>query len=242
MKKLFIILFLIPMVLSGREYTILSYNIQHGEGLDEQVDLLRIADVIRDEAPFVACIQELDSCAKRTDYHNQLQELAEATKMYPCFAPAIDFQGGRYGVGILCSEKPISVRHIPLPDRHEPRVLLMVEFETFIMACTHLPLTEEDRMKSLPLIVENAEASSKPFLLAGDWNDEPGSPFIQAMGEKFRFCSDIQYLSFPSDKPKVCIDYIAVSKKNGASVEVREQSIIHCPFSDHLPIAVRVNL
>ena len=46
-----------------------------------------------------------------------LRTLGERTLMFPTYAPAIDFDGGKYGVGMLSKEKPVSYRYIALPGR-----------------------------------------------------------------------------------------------------------------------------
>jgi len=235
------LLFLILISMSNAwGQRIMSYNIQHGHGMDDQINLERTADLIRSENLDVVAIQELDSCCKRTDFVDQPNELARLTGMHMSFAPAIDFQGGRYGVGILSREKPLSVHRIPLPGKGEARVLLMIEMDKYVMACTHLALTEADRMASIPIIIEAAQSYEKPFLLAGDWNDKPQSDFIQAMKQHFTLLSDTDMFTFPSDVPKSCIDYIGLFLPSPKNLKVREQAVIHTQNSDHLPIEVEI--
>lgn len=63
----------------------------------------------------------------------------------------------------------------------------MAEFDNYIYCCTHLSLTEEDRMASLKLIKDFAAAHKKPFFLAGDLNAEPESAFINTCNRIFRY-------------------------------------------------------
>ena len=44
---------------------IMTYNIQHGAGMDDVIDLNRQAKVIGDATPDVVGLQEVDSCVKR---------------------------------------------------------------------------------------------------------------------------------------------------------------------------------
>ena len=117
---------------------IMSYNIRNGSGMDEVTDLGRIADAICKVAPDVVAVQEVDSVIGRSGGIDVLRTLGERTLMFPTYAPAIDFDGGKYGVGMLSKEKPVSYRYIALPGREEERVLLWVEFERYIFCCTHL--------------------------------------------------------------------------------------------------------
>lgn len=226
---------------SAYEVRVMSYNIHHGEGLDGKLDLPRIADVIAGQQPDVVAIEELDSCATRTKGRDQLDDLARATLMRGTYAKAITFQGGGYGVGILSKEQPKSVQRIPLPGKDEARMLLVVEFDKYVLACTHLSLVEAERMASVPIIVNTARSCRKPFLLAGDWNDQPKSKFIAEVKKFFNICTAEDVATFPADKPTDCIDYIALYKENvGATLSswVPEEKVA----SDHRPVVADIRL
>lgn len=220
---------------------VMTYNIRHGAGLDEKLDLARIAGVISHQKPDVVAIQELDSCAGRSQGRYELDDLARMTLMRPTYGPAIKFDGGKYGVGILSKEQPIAVKQIALPGKDEARTLLVVEFEKYVLACTHLSLDEQERMASLPLILEEARSFKKPFIMAGDWNDNPKSAFIKEVGKYFDFCSDTGVATFPADKPNECIDYIALYRGGKAvsySNWVPEEKVA----SDHRPVVAELRL
>ena len=124
--------------------------------MDWVVDYDRTANVIVKNQPDVVALQELDSMTGRSGRKYQLGELANRTNYYPIFGKAIDYDGGGYGVGMLVKEKPLNTKKIPLPGE-EPRVLLIVELENYVIACTHLDLEEEARLASIPLIIEEAQ-------------------------------------------------------------------------------------
>ena len=69
-----------------------------------------------------------------------LRTLGERTLMFPTYAPAIDFDGGKYGVGMLSKEKPVSYRYIALPGREAERVLLWVAFARYIFCLSLIHL------------------------------------------------------------------------------------------------------
>src|SRR5262245_43373982 len=79
-----------------REIRVLSYNIHHGRGLDDKVDLERIAEVILSVKPDLVAVQEVDQKARRTEGVDQPAELARLTKMEVVFGKNIDFEGGGY--------------------------------------------------------------------------------------------------------------------------------------------------
>ena len=217
----------------------MSYNVRHCAGMDLVVDYDRTAAVIAEQQPDVIALQELDSMTGRSGQCYQLGELAERTHYYSVFGSAIEYDGGKYGVGILTRELPINTKRIPLPGE-EPRVLLVVELKDYVVACTHLDLEEAARLSSVPLIVEEAQRWQKPFLLAGDWNDTLGSPLLQEMTKHFTILSG-DGPTYPADAPTECIDYVASYKMH--PIKTMESKVINEPeASDHRPLVVRLRL
>lgn len=84
--------------------------------------------------------QELDSVTQRNNGVYSLGELAKRTLMHATYAPSIDFQGGKYGIGMLSKEKPLGFKRISLPGKEEKRSLLIVEFADY-MALLHPPIS-----------------------------------------------------------------------------------------------------
>ena len=226
-------------VFGQNQLKVMSYNVRHCAGMDMIVDYDRTAAVIAEQQPDVVALQELDSMTGRSGQHNQLGELANRIQYYPVFGSAIDYDGGKYGVGILTREQPVSTKRIPLPGE-EPRVLLVVELKDYVLACTHLDLEEEQRLASVPLIVEEAQHWQKPFILAGDWNDAPDSQLLQEMTQYFTINSGNQ-ATYPADTPQECIDYIATFKERLA-VTLEYDVIDEPAASDHRPLVVSIQL
>ena len=221
---------------------IMTYNIQHGAGMDDVIDLDRQATVIRNADPEIVGLQEVDSCVKRSSYIHQAAILAKSLGMYSTFGPAIPLTGGKYGVAILSKEKPLSHRILPLPG-NEKRVLLVCEFQEYVFATTHLALEEENRLTSLDIILEEAARWDKPFFICGDWNDEPSSNFITKMKKSFRLLNNITNSSanytFRADNPSKIIDYIACYGR--AVKAVKKRQVINEPnASDHRPVLVEI--
>ena len=240
MKKLLLLLILTPVcALQAQQWGDLvhamSYNVRHCAGMDDQVNVSRVSRVIRTEDPDIVAVQELDSMCTRSGSVYQLQQMSVLTRLKPTFAKAIPFGGGSYGVGILSKVLPLSVKRVPLPGK-EPRVLLICEFETYVFACTHLDLVEENRMASIPIILAEAERFDKPFIMAGDWNDAPTTNFMKELRKSFKPMNMAFLPTFPADKPTTCIDYIAYYIPNG-QVRVGTSKVINEPLaSDHRPI------
>ena len=222
---------------------LMSYNVRNTKGMDGIRNLQRVANVIINEAPDVVAVQELDSMTTRSNQQYVLGELAERTQMHATYAPAISFQGGKYGIGILSKETPLNIRTYPLPGREEARMLLVAEFENYFFACTHLSLTEEDRLASLDIIKSSVVKSNKPYFLAGDLNDQPDSKFIQALQQDFQMLTHIKKPTFPAPEPTETIDYIAAWKHGSNDFANLSAQVLEEPVaSDHRPLSVQLRM
>lgn len=242
MKKLalFFVLVLMASGAFAQEFVkIMSYNVRSAKGMDNVRDCGRVAKVILEQQPDLVAVQELDSMTNRCGKKYILGEIAQLTGMYPEYFPAIKFDGGKYGIGILSKEKPLAVQGYPLPGREEKRALLVAEFQDYMFACTHLSLTEEDRLESLEIIGKIAAASQKPFYFAGDLNDTPGSPFLDGLQKNFRILNDVKAQTFPAPLPDRTLDYIAVWKGTAPKLDVVSKEVVDEPMaSDHRPVCV----
>ncbi len=246
MKHLYLFLCLFAMALSAHsqnDLKLMSYNIRNAKGMDNVRNVQRIVNVINNEAPDVVAVQELDSITTRSNQTFVLAEVAERTQMHASYAPAIDFQGGKYGIGILSKDKPLDIQTYPLPGREEKRMLMVAEFKDYFFACTHLSLTEEDRLTSLEIIKNSVKSNQKPFFLAGDLNDTPNSKFIQALQEDFLILTNTKKPTYPAPEPKETIDYIAAWKGNTDNFANLSAQVVEEPLaSDHRPLTVQLRM
>ena len=220
---------------------LMSYNIKNANGMDNVCNFQRIANVINNASPDVVAIQEVDSMTNRSGQKYVLGEIADRTQMHGYFAPAIDYDGGKYGIGLLTKQVPLRLQTLPLPGREEARTLILAEFTDYIYCCTHMSLTEEDRTKSLELVKAFTSSSTKPLFLAGDMNAEPESGFIKELQKDFQILSNPKQHTFPAPDPKETIDYIATLKQNAKGFAVISAKVINEPMaSDHRPILVEL--
>lgn len=244
MKKIFLLVFAILFIFSMQAQNtlkLMTYNIRNATGMDNVCNFQRIANVINNASPDVVAIQEVDSMTNRSGQKYILGEIAERTQMHDYFAPAIDFDGGKYGIGLLTKQVPLHLQILPLPGREEARALILAEFEDYIYCCTHMSLTGEDRMKSLELLKTFIASSKKPLFLAGDMNDEPESDFIKELQKDFQILSNPKQHTYPAPEPKETIDYIAALKQNTGGFAVISTKVINEPMaSDHRPILVEL--
>lgn len=228
---------------TGQDHSmkVMSYNIHASIGVDGKRDLDRIADIIKGEGPDFVGLQEVDNKTTRTGWIDQMEELARKTEMFAYFAPAIEFQGGYYGVGALVKKKPLNWYTIPLPDSDEARVLLVMEYEDYVLLNTHLPLNERSRMSAIDSIERIAKGSHKPVILTGDFNALPDSAEIKGMTEKWQTLSDARKFTCPAEDPKITLDYIMGYKAGGVKYKVVKSTVLNEPYaSDHLPVYVEI--
>lgn len=243
--------FIAPSCQSGSqaELRLMSYNVRNCRGLDDSVSYERVARIINDAAPDIVALQELDSMTTRYPGQDVLGNLAELTGMYPTFAPSIDFAGGKYGIGMLSREKPLSHRRVPLPCRSEPRSLLIVEFADCYYCCTHLSLNAEDRVSDVVIIIDELSKLDKPVFIAGDFNAKPHEEAMQLLAQHFIVCTKLPRETFPADEPSTEIDYICqyTAKQPHTAAEVTDHHVIEPSespdvsiASDHRPIVADV--
>jgi len=220
---------------------ILSYNVKNCQGMDGVVSYQRVADVIKRIDADVVALQELDSATLRSKGVVVLDELARLTGMYKTYGASIEYQGGKYGIGMLTKEEPVSWKRIPLPGREEPRSLLIVELKDLVIGCTHFSLTEEDRLSSAYIVSNSFKECTKPVLLAGDLNAIPESAVMKNMENYWTILTNVSAPTSPSNNPSKCIDYILGLKSEGKIFETGKTLVEQEPVaSDHLPVWAEV--
>ena len=219
-------------------HTFMSYNVHNCIGMDGEVDCAHVGKAIQSMNPEVVAVQELDSVTGRNHFY-VLQEIANAAGMHASYGAAIKYNGGKYGIGLLSKEKPLSFYNIPLPGREEKRTLLVAEFEKYVYCCVHLSLTEEDQFASVALIKEELAKFDKPVFIAGDFNAHPDSRTIKAMNELGTAFTNPNVFTYPSEGANECIDYIyQINGKTQA--ELIENGTLETDVvkvaSDHVPV------
>lgn len=222
----------------AQKLRLMSYNVRNAKGIDNKTDYDRTAAVIKNSNADIVALQELDSVTKRNGGEDALKILAGKTGLFSVYGAAIPYQGGKYGVGILSKRRPLKFHSIPLPGKEEERVLLVAEFKKYVIFCTHLSLTDADRMRSVAIINEKAAKYKKPIYLLGDLNAEPTSKFVVELKKEWTLLSG-EEPTFPATAPKKCIDYILV--RNNRKAKVISSAVLDEPLtSDHRPVVVDV--
>jgi endonuclease/exonuclease/phosphatase family metal-dependent hydrolase len=223
-----------------------SYNIRHGRGMDDRVDLARIADVLRRLGADVIALQEVDEGVERSGGEDQAARLGRMLGMSHAFGSFMDYQGGRYGMAILSRFPLRSVDPVRLTDGNEPRVALAVEIAgpgstTITVVNVHFDWVADDgfRFTQAGEVGRYLDAISNPWILIGDFNDQPGSrtlDLFHARAIEAAKPADRRF-TFPATAPAREIDYVFVSPADAwtiRKVEVVNETIA----SDHRPVLV----
>lgn len=240
----------LPAATGGTELRVVSYNIRHGRGMDEVVDLGRTAAVLRALGPDLVGLQEVDERVGRSADVDQAADLGARLGMEHAFGAFMGYGGGRYGMAIL-SRHPISRSwSIPLPAGNEPRVALAAQIElpagtTFVAVNVHLDWVRDDafRFAQASALAAALDALPDPYVLLGDFNDEPGSrtlALFQARGTEARK-PESQRFTFPSPEPSIEIDFIFAAPAP-AWIAGEARVVDERVASDHRPLVATLSL
>lgn len=201
-----------------QQLRILCYNIHHGEGVDKQLDLKRIAKLIKKTDADIVALQEVDFKTSRTDRVDQAQVLANLTQMKFVFGPNIEFGGGKYGNAIL-SKHPIASstnRKLPNLNNGEQRGLLGAIIQPKGIPPIHFYSTHFDHRQDDSERVASAEfvnreiepADAHLTLMAGDFNATIGSRPLKILEQKWVRSNGTELPTVPVVNPKRQIDFI----------------------------------
>ena len=224
--------------------SLMTYNIHHGEGLDRQIDLDRIAEVIRREDPDAVTLNEVDSGRERSGNADQPAELAGRLGWNAVFGPALT-EPGLYGNAVLSRYPLERTALIQLPYGKENRTGLVVRVKAprpFYVLATHLQNGRDGDGFRNRAMLDLTEAVIRngwqPLILAGDMNAAPESETIGILRRNgFQVADDVlpDAKSYPADAPRVLLDYIAfypAAAVCGTEFEVGGETLA----SDHRPV------
>src|SRR5690606_37716165 len=134
-----------------------TWNIHHSRGLDDRVDLDRIAAEIRAVGADIVALQEVDVGVARSGRLDLPAELARRLGMQAAFGKNIDHQGGDYGNAIL-SRFPIRSsgnHHYEMIRTGEQRGALVARLTTpcgpLVVVSTHIDYRGDDAERRMNL-------------------------------------------------------------------------------------------
>jgi endonuclease/exonuclease/phosphatase family metal-dependent hydrolase len=245
----------------GRPLRVMTFNIHHGAGTDERLDLARIARVIRESNVDIVGLQEVDRhWSARSDFADQTAWLARELNMHAVHGANLDLDPlspdqprRQYGTAIL-SDAPIldwDNTYLPRFGNHEQRGLLRARVNVRGVAVqvynTHLQHNDAaERLEQAEAIKRLVGTPDDSVILVGDLNATPGAPEIRTLVEDLVDVWEAAGVgeghTYPTEDPHFRIDYVMQS----ADVVARSIAVIGSPLSgtasDHLPVVADVAL
>lgn len=222
---------------------VMTYNIRHGVGIDDQLDLDRIIDTIQKYEPDIIALNEVDRLMPRSSMQKQDEMIAEQLGYHVVYGHNINF-GAKYG-NVLLSRYPIqSWTNHKLPQLKgkitEPRGLIEAQLDVngkgLNVFVTHLSLIREERPAQIDYVVRKVEEANGPTILMGDFNEGASSEPMTKIADVLQDSATESYHTFATDDLKVRIDYIFVSD----GLEVKSSTAVYSEASDHLPVVAEV--
>ena len=226
----------------GGELRVFSYNIKHGQGMDGEINLERVAAVIAQKKPDLVALQEVDKNCRRSGNRDIAAELGKLLGMEHRFGKSIDHDGGEYGVAVL-SKLPITgLNHYKLPGGDERRTALEVqvtvkgsETPVSFVSVHNDWSTEAVRLGQVAALLDGLKKVKHPVILAGDFNGELEDGSMKLLvKEGWTVLDKNGVKTAPSDVPKVEIDFVVTRGLDAKLIE--HAAIEERVVSDHWPI------
>ncbi|MDQ0338920.1 endonuclease/exonuclease/phosphatase family metal-dependent hydrolase [Caldalkalibacillus uzonensis] len=235
----------------------MTFNIHHGRGIDGKLNLDRIAKTIHQTGADLIGLNEVDRrFSKRSQYQDQITELAKRLKMEYAFGSSIAIDQtragtkGEYGNGLL-SRFPImkwenhlfqSIKGIE--NRGVLHVTVNIEGLSINVFVTQLSLYPPLHKQQVNHVLDLLQDCRGPAIVLGDWNMRPYGHRWRKMTCHVQDVWDVKGegkgATFPSRQPRFRIDYIFVSSH--FSVEAVQVVHINREASDHLPVLAVLRL
>ncbi len=219
-----------------RSWQHLLPNAQRNRTLDRIASILPDFDLV--------ALQEVDGGSLRSGYVNQTEYLA-LKGHFPYWYHQINRNLGQFAQhsnGLLSKIEPVVLEDHKLPGLIPGRGAIVARFgnpdEPLTVVMMHLALSQRTRNIQLSYISDVVK-NSRHTVLMGDMNTHAeqllsSSPLkgcdLQA--------ANLGQNTFPSWRPRRSLDHILIS----SSIVVRRFGVVNIPISDHLPVAVEIEI
>jgi endonuclease/exonuclease/phosphatase family metal-dependent hydrolase len=166
----------------------MTFNIHHGKGVDKQVDLYRIAEVIENSHADIIGLNEVDKqFSKRSSFVDQISWLAKQLKLEHAFSSSLSISNKnsstvrQYGNALLSrypiiSNKSHSFNYISglIEGRSLLETTIQINKQLYMIMVTHLSLNPYLHRKQTDYILNRVQKCPYPIIIMGDWNMKPG--------------------------------------------------------------------
>ncbi|MDA3647776.1 endonuclease/exonuclease/phosphatase family protein [Saccharopolyspora indica] len=240
-----------------RQLTVATFNIKHGAGMDDVLDLERTAGVVEKSGADVIGLQEVDRhWSDRSDFADQAGWLARRLGMHVAYGANLDLDPAnpgeprrQYGTAILSRFPILDSRNTLLPraEQGEQRGLLEarinVRGKKMLFLNTHLQHSSSaERSEQVAAINAIIDGRNLPTVLTGDLNATPEAPEIAELTERLAdtwpTAGRGDGFTFDAAKPTMRIDYVLASRE----IDAHRAEVISTTVSDHRPVVVDITL
>ncbi len=203
--------------------------------------LNRIADILQHFD--IAALQEADGGSWRSDFVNQVEHLAQQAKFPHWYQQTNrDIKPiAKHSNGLLSRLEPSQVEYHKLPGLLPGRGAMVMRLGTtdpLVIIVLHLALGEKTQAAQLGYI-HDLVADARHVVIMGDLNNHAEHLLTKTPLADINFQSADPLLhTFPSWQPQRGLDHILVSE----SLNINKVAVLDTPISDHLPIAMQIEL
>ncbi len=189
-------------------------------------------------------LQEVDAGSLRSGFVNQVKYLADYAGFEYVFDQANRKIGmiSQHGNAVLSRIRPAAITEHKLPGLIPGRGVLEIRFgadaDALHVLILHMALGRRGRLRQIEFLTELVR-DYRHVILMGDLNCGSDSPEMSVLLTTARLREPAPGLyTFPSWRPDRQLDHILVSP----SIAVERVAVLNHAYSDHLPIAMEVQL
>jgi len=209
-----------------------TYNIRHGLGMDQRLDIERVAETIAATGAEVVALQEVDQCVARSGGVDQPRVLERLTGLTVHFFPTLSLQGGRFGIALAARERvEIDVALLASLGKDRPHGRIAGRYLGITFVATHLSRWRSTRNSELASLATLLRSCRRPAVLMGDLNARPYRLRRRLQREGLAFPRTMPP-TYSSVRPRRRVDYIAATDDLLLEKLRSHPSIA----SDHLPL------
>ncbi|MBD3230556.1 MAG: hypothetical protein GF329_20420 [Candidatus Lokiarchaeota archaeon] len=236
------------------QITFMTYNIHFGMGMDDKLNLERLAQNMLLGDPDIIGLQEVENGRFTSQGVDMALWLATRLEMYYRYYPAVN--DAAFGVALLSRYPIIETNTYDLMSIQLERVLLHCKLQinssfNLDVFTTHLGLNNENQTQQVQEILEITDLVSGPKILMGDFNMNNTDPninitlysrFNDTWWEINRPSDEGSFPSYPGAVSGNRIDYIfATNYSTIIDSKIISDMIpsVNAPWeygSDHLPV------
>jgi endonuclease/exonuclease/phosphatase family metal-dependent hydrolase len=201
----------------------------------------RIANILQQFD--IAALQEADGGSWRSNFINQVEYIAKQAEFPHWFQQTNRNIKpiAKHSNGLLSRLAPHQVEYHKLPGLLPGRGAMVMKIgqqEPLFIIVLHLALGSKTQAAQLGYIQKLIQGA-KHVIIMGDLNNHADQLLTHTPLAKLNFHSVNPLLhTFPSWQPQYGLDHILVSD----SLQINKVAVLDTPISDHLPIAMQVQL